>query len=173
MRPADPQVVPLASGDDEEVAMAEHTPAGTRDERPVPGERGPIRHRTAPEAAPMVAGRATGWGDSRRRTLVGVAMLVVGGVLALGSLVALGTRISPAFAAARETGADPASVYFLGASGSGLELALVIALIVLVPVGIVLGWLGYRRLTDDGPSLAGVHVSNSPNAVIGRLDSGG
>ncbi|SDS00808.1 hypothetical protein [Agrococcus carbonis] len=93
--------------------------------------------------------------------------------MVLAGVAGFGARVFPAFRSARDTGDDPWSLLFLGASGSGLELAMVVALIALVPVGLVLGWLGYRRLTDDGPSLAGVHVSNSPNAVIGRLDSGG
>ncbi|WP_347755586.1 hypothetical protein [Agrococcus sp. ProA11] len=125
----------------------------------------PIRHRTAPEAAPMVAGRATGWG-TKRRTSVGIAMLVVGLGLTAAALIALGARVFPAFDAARDSGVDPAAYYFMGTSGSVLELVLVIGLIALLPVGIVLGWLGYRQLVDDGPSLAGVHQSNSPNAII-------
>ena len=135
-------------------------------------ERGPIIHRTAPEAAPMVAGRATGWG-SGRRTAVGVAMLVVGVVATFGALIGLGSRIMPTAEAVRDTDLDPVAVYFMGTAGSMGEPVLVIALIALVPIGIVLGWLGYRRLTDDGPSLAGVHQSNSPNAVINRIESGG
>ncbi|GEK81549.1 hypothetical protein [Agrococcus baldri] len=131
-------------------------------------QREPIMHRTAPEAAPMVAGRATGWG-TRRQAIVGVTMLAVGIALALGAVIALGGRVFPTFATARETGADAASVFFMGAQGSTLELVLVIGLIVLLPVGIVVGWLGYRRITDDGPSLAGVHQSNSPNAVMNQL----
>lgn len=134
-------------------------------------ERGPIMHRTAPEAAPMVAGRATGWG-SRRNTAVGIGMLVLGVVAALGALIALGGRVFPAFAAARESGGDAASYFFMGASGSVGELVLVIALIVLVPVAIVVGWLGYRRVTDDGPSLAGMHQSNSPAAIYNDLGAG-
>lgn len=135
-------------------------------------EREPIMHRTALEAAPMVAGRATGWG-SRRNTAVGIGMLVLGVVAALGALIALGGRVFPAFAAARESGGDAATYFFMGTAGSVAELVLVIALIVLVPVALVVGWLGYRRVTDDGPSLAGVHQSNSPNAVLNNLGSGG
>lgn len=133
--------------------------------------REPIMHRTAPEVTPMVAGRATGWGTGRG-TAIGVAMFVVGLAVALGALIALGARVFPAFDAARDSGADPATVFFMGASGSVAELVLVIGLIVLVPVGIVLGWLGYGRITDDGPSLAALHQSNSPNAIINDLGSG-
>ncbi|SFS09026.1 hypothetical protein SAMN04487783_1199 [Agrococcus baldri] len=134
-------------------------------------ERGPIMHRTAPEAAPMVAGRATGWG-SRRNAAVGIGMLVLGLIAALAALIALGTRIFPAFVAARETGGDAATYFFMGTAGSVGELVLVIALIVLVPVAVVVAWLGYRRVTDDGPSLAGVHQANSPNAVLNNIGAG-
>lgn len=130
-------------------------------------DRALVTHRTAPEAAPMVAGRATGWGTTHGTT-VGVAMLIIGLIAAIGAIIAIGMRVFPAFDAVRDTGADPAAYFFGGADGSALELALVIGLIVLVPVGIVLSWLGYRRVTDDGPSLAGVHVSNSPNAIMNR-----
>jgi len=130
-----------------------------------------VMHRSSPEAAPMITGRASGW-SARGRTATGVAMLAVGLAMALGSLLALGSRVFPAFRAARDTGADPAATFFWGTDGSALDLALVIGLIVLVPLGVVLGWLGYRRLTDDGPSLAGVHVSNAPNSVISQLGAG-
>lgn len=135
-------------------------------------QREPIMHRTAPEAAPMVVGRATGWG-SGRHTAVGIGMLVFGIIATLGALIALGTRIFPAFVAARETGGDAASYFFMGTSGSIGELVLVIALIVLVPVAVAVGWVGYRRVTDDGPSLAGMHQANSPNAVINSFGSDG
>ena len=57
--------------------------------------------------------------------------------------------------------------------GVAAVIGALIALMALVPIGIVVGWLGYRRLTDDGPSLAAMHQSNSPNAVINDLSSGG
>ena len=156
--------------------MAQHTDARHTEERHADErrsrERGLIMHRTAPEAAPMVVGHAPA-PASRRSTAVGIAMLVIGVAAVIGALIALGARIFPAFRAVRDTALDPAAVFFMGTSGSVGELVLVIALMALVPIGIVVGWLGYRRLTDDGPSLAAMHLSNSPNAVINDLSSGG
>lgn len=151
--------------------MAQHTDDRHTDDRRS-RERGLIMHRTAPEAAPMVVGHAPA-PASRRSTAVGITMLVVGVAAVIGALIALGARIFPAFRAVRDTALDPAAVFFMGTSGSVGELVLVIALMALVPIGIVVGWLGYRRLTDDGPSLAAMHQSNSPNAVINDLSSGG
>lgn len=135
---------------------------------PQQSPRAPIMHRTAPEAAALVTGRATGWGQ-RRHTLIGIAMLAVGLLVALGSLIWLGIRGNGAFLAVRETGLDPAAVFFFGTAGSVGELALVVTLMVLVPVAAFVAWRGYRRITDDGPSLPGVHQSNSPMAVRANI----
>ena len=130
--------------------------------------------RTAPEAAALAVERTV---DSagrqaprppRRRTAVAAGMLVAGIVLAVGAMIALGTRIGPTAEAARGTDLDAVTLFFFGTSGSVAELVLVVVLLLLIPVGIVLGVLGYRRLTDDGPALAAVHVSNSPNGVVGN-----
>ncbi len=139
------------------------------DARPA-SERDLIRHRTAPEAAPMVVGRASER-PSARRTAAGIAMLVVGLAAVAVALVALGGRVLPTARAVRDSDLDPVATYFAGTTGSGSELALVIGLIVLLPVGVVLGWLGYRRLTDDGPSLPALHQSNAPSA--GHMTLGG
>ena len=116
--------------------MAQHTDARHTDERHTDDrrsrERGPIMHRTAPEAAPMVVGHAPA-PASRRSTAVGIAMLVIGVAAVIGALIALGARIFPAFRAVRDTALDPAAVFFMGTSGSVGELVLVIALMALVP----------------------------------------
>lgn len=146
-------------------------PDSRPDARPA-RERGLIRHRTAPEAAPMVVGRATERPPARR-TAVGIAMLVAG-IAAVGvGLIGLGARILPTARAVRDTTLDPVATYFLGTEGSTAALVLAIVLIALVPAGIVLGWLGYRRLTDDGPALAALHQSSSPNAVMSQGGEGG
>lgn len=135
-------------------------------------EREPIMHRTAPEAAPMIVGRASAQSGSRGRVVGALAMLVIGLVATVGALIALGSRVMPTATAVRDTELDPVATYFMGTSSSVAELVLVIGLMVLVPVGIVLAVLGYRRLTDDGPSLAAIHVSNSPNSIINQSGSG-
>lgn len=140
------------------------------DDRPA-SERAPLHQRTAPEAAPMVVGRASER-QSARRSIVGIAMLVAGIAAVAAGLIGLGSRVLPTARALRDTTLDPVATFFMGTAGSTGELVLVIALIALVPVGIVLWWLGYRRLVDDGPSLAAVHQSNSPNAVMSQGGDG-
>lgn len=133
--------------------------------------------RTAPEAAALPVQRTV---DSsgrkaapqpRRRVAVGAGMLVVGLVMAIGAMIALGSRIGPTAEAVRGTELDAVAVFFSGTSGSGAELALVVGLLLMIPVGVVLGVIGYRRITDDGPAMAAVHVSNSPNGVIGHVQN--
>lgn len=130
--------------------------------------------RTAPEAPALPVQRNVDNSGRqaprppRRRTAIAAGMLVAGIVLAVGAMIALGTRIGPTAEAARGTELDAATLFFFGTSGSVAELALVVVLLLLLPVGIVLGVVGYRRLTDDGPALAAVHVSNTPNGVIGQ-----
>ncbi|WP_072314568.1 hypothetical protein [Agrococcus sp. Marseille-P2731] len=141
------------------------------DDRPA-SEREPLHQRTAPEAAPMVVGRASER-PSRRRSTLGIAMLVAGIAAVAVGLIGLGSRMLPTARAVRDTTLDPMATFFMGTAGSTGELVLVIVLIALVPVGIVLGWLGYRRLVDDGPSLAAMHQSNSPNAIINLGGPGG
>lgn len=143
-----------------------------------PTETGIIR--TSPEAAALPTERAVDSSgqpqpspEARRRRTVGVVLLAVGIVLAIGAMIALGGRVGPTAEAVRGTDLDAVSTFFLGASGSMAELALVVVLLLLIPVGIVLAVLGYRRVTDGGPSLAAVHVSNSPNAVINRVQGTG
>lgn len=134
--------------------------------------------RTAPEAASLPVQRTVdGSGrkaapQPRRRIAVGAGMLVAGLVMTIGAMIALGSRIGPTAVAVRGTELDAVSVFFSGTSGSGAELALVVVLLLMIPVGIVLGVLGYRRITDDGPSMAAVHTSNSPNAVINNVREG-
>ncbi|MCH1881849.1 hypothetical protein [Agrococcus sp. ARC_14] len=138
----------------------------TPSERANSREREPIMHRTAPEVAPMVVGRAVAHDASRGRIVAGIAMLVVGIAAVAAGVIGLGTRVGPTAVAVRDTDLDPVAVYFMGTAGSVGELVLVIALIALIPIGIVLGAIGYRRITDDGPSLPGVHVSSSPAATM-------
>ncbi len=134
--------------------------------------------RTAPEAAALPVQRTV---DSsgrsaapqpRRRIAVGAGMLVVGLALTIGAMIALGSRVGPTAEAVRGTELDAVSVFFSGTSGSGAELALVVVLLLMIPIGVVLGIVGYRRITDHGPALPAVHVSNSPNAIIGRVNQG-
>ncbi|WP_413317957.1 hypothetical protein AA0Z99_12785 [Agrococcus sp. 1P02AA] len=140
------------------------------DDRPV-SEREPLQQRTAPEAARMVVERASER-PSARRSVVGIAMLVAGIAAVAAGLIGLGSRVLPTARAVRDTTLDPVATFFMGTAGSTGELVLAIVLIALVPVGIVLGWLGYRHLVDDGPSLAAVHQSNSPNAVMSQGGEG-
>jgi len=134
--------------------------------------------RTAPEAASLPVQRTVDSSgrkaapEPRRRIAVNAGMLVVGLVMAIGAMIALGSRIEPTADAVRGTEFDAATVFFSGTSGSGAELALVVVLLLMIPVGIVLGVVGYRRITDDGPSLGAVHVSNSPNAFINNVREG-
>ena len=139
-----------------------------------PSETGILR--TAPEAAALPVERSLdssrrpeATAADRRRRLVGIVMLAAGLVLAIGAMIALGTRVGPTAEAVRGTELDAVATFFLGTDGSALQLVLVIVLLVLIPVGIVLGVLGYRRVTDDGPALAAVHISSSPNGVINRV----
>lgn len=98
-----------------------------------------------------------------------LAMLVAGCALVAAGLVGAGARLNAAIATAREGSLDPVATFFLGADGPSIgDLLLTVGLLVLIPIGIVLAWLGYRRVTDDGPAMAGVHMSSSPNGIIGR-----
>ena len=135
--------------------------------------------RTASDAAALVVERTVdGSGrqaleapGARRRTIAGVAMLVVGFAVTVAALVMLGTRVGTTAEAVRGTELDPVGVYLLGTEGSGAELAFVVVLLVLVPIGIVLGWLGYRRVSDRGLASPSVHQSSLPSAVIARHSS--
>lgn len=136
--------------------------------------------RTAPEAAALAVERSIDSSrtpvpsrEARRARTVGVVMLAIGIVLAIGAMIALGSRIGPTAEAVRGTELDAVSTFFLGTSGSMAELALAVVLLLLIPVGIVLAVIGYRRVTDEGPSLPAMHVSNSPNGVINRIKGTG
>ncbi|QCR19159.1 hypothetical protein [Agrococcus sp. SGAir0287] len=132
--------------------------------------------RTTLDASALVVERTTDGSGRRgetmpgtgRRIAVGLAMLVGGLVAAMAALGVLGARVGATAEAVRGTSQDATAAYFLGTAGSGAELALVIGLMALAPVGIVLAAIGCRRVTDDGPSLPAVHIASSPNGIIGR-----
>ena len=134
--------------------------------------------RTAPEA-PALAVQRTIDGSGRRAApsaamrrsrATALMMLIAGCALVAAGLFAVGVRVNEAIAIARERTLDLVATLFLGADGASVgQLVLTIGLFALIALGIVLAWLGYRRVTDDGPSLAAAHVSNSPNGVINRV----
>lgn len=136
--------------------------------------------RTAPEAPALVV-RRTIDGSGRQAAPVtrgsraaAIAMLVAGCALVGAGLVGAGARLNAAIAIAREASLDPVTTFFLGADRASVgDLLLTVGVLALIPIGIVLAWLGYRRVTDDGPSMASVHASNSPNGVINRIDGAG
>lgn len=138
--------------------------------------------RTAPEAASLAVERSVDTSgrqyapsaDARRGRAAALAKLVVGCALVAAGIIGAGARLNAAIATAREASLDPVATFFLGADGASIpHLLLTVALLALIPIGIVLAWLGYRRVTDAGPSLGAIHVSNSPNGVINRVDGGG
>lgn len=138
--------------------------------------------RTAPEAAALAVERAVDTSGRqhapsaavRRGRTTALATLIVGCALVAAGVIGAGARLNQAIATAREGSLDPVTTFFLGASGASIpDLLVTIALLVLIPIGIVLAWLGYRRVTDAGPSLGAMHVSSSPNGVINRVDGSG
>ena len=137
--------------------------------------------RTAPEAAALPvertvdsSGRQAAPQPAARRTrAAALTMLIAGGLLVAIALVAVGNRVNASVTVARELGSDPVAAFFLGAGEPSVGHALVtIGLLALIPVGIVLGAIGYRRITDDGPAMASMHVSSSPNGVISSAREG-
>lgn len=131
--------------------------------------------RTSPEAPALAVQRTIDSSGRRapspsaRHRAAAIGMLIAGCALVAAGLLGAGARLNAAIAAAREGSLDPMATFFLGADGASVpELLLTIALLALIPLGLVVAWLGYRRVTDDGPSLPGVHVSNTPNGVIGQ-----
>ena len=138
--------------------------------------------RTSPEAPALAVERAVDTSgrqaepsaDARRGRAVAIAMLIAGCALVAAGMVGAGARLNSAITTAREGSLDPVTTFFLGADGASVpDLLLTIGLLALIPIGIVLAVLGYRRVTDQGPSLGAMHVSNSPNGVINRIQGTG
>ncbi|MGM1030705.1 MAG: hypothetical protein ACQEWM_12675 [Actinomycetota bacterium] len=138
--------------------------------------------RTSPEAPSLAVQRgvdtsgrqAAPSADARRDRASALGMLIAGCALVAAGILGAGTRLNTAIATAREGSLDPVATFFLGADGASVpDLLLAIALLALIPIGIVLAWLGYRRVTDAGPSVGAMHVSNSPNGVINRIQGTG
>ena len=57
--------------------------------------------------------------------------------------------------------------------GAHDHLIRILKLVLPAAIGVVLAWLGYRRVTDAGPSMGAMHASSSPNGVIGRIKGTG
>ncbi len=138
--------------------------------------------RTAPEAPALAVERAVDTSgrqfapsaDAGRGRAAALARLIAGCALVAAGLIGAGARLNAAIATAREGSLDPVATFFLGAGGDSLpDLLLTSALLALIPIGVVLAWLGYRRVTDAGPSMGAMHASSSPNGVIGRIKGTG